>query len=169
MTDDITRKAQQVLALAQEAGAMIATAESCTGGMVGAALTAIPGSSASYERGVITYSNAAKVELLGVQQTTLDAHGAVSEPIALEMARGLLERSPATITVSVTGIAGPGGSEFKPEGMVCFGIASLGHPGEAVTIQFGAPGRGTVRDRAMTHALDMLATRLALMARNGNG
>lgn len=134
---------------------MIACAESCTGGMVAAALTDLPGSSAMMERGFATYTNAAKIEMLGVLPATLDAYGAVSEEVADEMAQGALARSQAQVAVSVTGIAGPGGSEFKPEGRVCFGIACAGHI-ETQTKEFGAPGRDKVRLMARDHALALL-------------
>ncbi|MBN2630836.1 MAG: CinA family protein [Rhodobacteraceae bacterium] len=148
--------ADQVLALARAQGAKIATAESCTGGMIGAALTDVAGSSAVYDRGFITYSNAAKVAMLGVSPLTLDRLGAVSEEVAAEMAQGALQRSEATVAVAVTGIAGPGGSEFKPEGRVCFGIASS--QGVRVeTVEFGAIGRANVRAASVTHALTLLA------------
>ena len=104
---------------------MLVTAESCTGGWVGQAVTAVPGSSAWYERGYITYSNTAKREMLGVQQATLDQYGAVSSQTAQEMAIGALNRSHAQISVSITGIAGPdGGTAEKPVGMVCFAWAA---------------------------------------------
>ena len=104
---------------------MLVTAESCTGGWVGQAVTAVSGSSAWYERGYITYSNTSKSEMLGVQQATLDRHGAVSPQIAQEMAIGALNRSHAQISVSITGIAGPdGGTATKPVGMVCFAWAA---------------------------------------------
>jgi nicotinamide-nucleotide amidase len=104
---------------------VLATAESCTGGWVAEAVTAISGSSSWFDRGFVTYSNEAKREMLGVNALTLDRHGAVSEETAREMAKGALERSRATIAVSVTGIAGPtGGSDAKPVGMVCFSWAT---------------------------------------------
>ncbi|MER0204219.1 MAG: CinA family protein [Nitrosomonas sp.] len=104
---------------------MLVTAESCTGGGVGQAVTAVPGSSAWYERGYITYSNTAKREMLGVQQATLDQYGAVSPQTAQEMAIGALNHSHAQISVSITGIAGPdGGTAEKPVGMVCFAWAA---------------------------------------------
>jgi len=148
----------ELLALCRSKGVTIATAESCTGGMVGAALTDIAGSSDVFERGFITYSNAAKMEMLGIRPETLDAHGAVSEEIAREMAEGALARSNASLAVSITGIAGPGGSEHKPEGRVCFAIAGHG-PTEAETVEFGALGRSAVRNAAMRHALALLAAR----------
>ena len=105
-------------------GIMITSAESCTGGMVAAALTDLPGSSAMFDRGVVTYTNDAKIDLLDVSPATLDQFGAVSEQVAREMALGALAHSKAQIAVSITGIAGPGGSEHKPEGRVCFGLAT---------------------------------------------
>lgn len=139
---------------------MIATAESCTGGMVIAALTDIPGSSAVVDRGFVTYSNAAKMDMLAVRSDTLAAHGAVSEQVALEMAEGAIANSCADIAVSITGIAGPGGSEHKPEGRVCFGIARKGMKTRTETIEFGSVGRDQVRLLSRNHALEMLAREL---------
>lgn len=152
--------AAALIALCRAKGVKVATAESCTGGMVAAALTDIAGSSDVYERGVITYSNAAKIALLGVRQTTLDAHGAVSEQVAAEMAAGLLSRAPIDIAVSVTGIAGPGGSDHKPEGRVCFGLATATGT-KTETVEFGAPGRARVRAAATAHALALIAAAAA--------
>jgi nicotinamide-nucleotide amidase len=137
----------------------IATAESCTGGMVAAALTDIAGSSDVFDRGFVTYSNAAKVEMLGVSEATLAAQGAVSEPVAREMATGALAQSKAGLAVSVTGIAGPGGSEFKPEGRVCIGVATRDSV-RTETVEFGALGRAKVRKAATEHALRLLAAAL---------
>ncbi|WP_171124786.1 MULTISPECIES: CinA family protein [unclassified Ruegeria] len=145
-------------------GVMIATAESCTGGMVAAALTDIPGSSAVVDRGFVTYTNTAKQQMLGVQVGTLDAHGAVSEQVAREMAEGALKHSEAQLAVSITGIAGPGGSEFKPEGRVCFGLAASGMPTHVETIEFGTLGRDKVRVAARDHALNLLSTGLFTLA-----
>ena len=128
--------------------------------MVAVALTDIAGSSDVFERGFVTYSNAAKVELLGVSPQTLSDHGAVSEPVAREMAAGALAHSPADLAVSITGIAGPGGSEFKPEGRVCFGLARQGQPVRVETVEFGALGRAGVRQAATQHALGLLARAL---------
>ncbi len=150
----------QILQAARRQGLMIATAESCTGGMVAAALTDVPGSSDVFERGFVSYSNAAKVAMLGVLQTTLEAHGAVSEQVAREMADGALAHSLADLAVAVTGIAGPGGSEFKPEGRVCFGLARYGQKAVVETIEFGALGRAKVRLAARDHALALLARAL---------
>ena len=148
--------AEQVLEAFKAKGWMLATAESCTGGMIAVALTDIAGSSAVVERGFVTYTNEAKVEMLGVRKTTLDAHGAVSEETAAEMATGALTRSHAHVAVSVTGIAGPGGSEFKPEGRVCFGLARIDRPVSTLTIEFGAIGRAEVREATTAHALHLL-------------
>lgn len=152
--------AAQVLEAARARGVMIATAESCTGGMVAAALTDIPGSSDVVERGFVTYSNAAKVELLGVSTDDLSRFGAVSEQVALGMAQGALARSHAQLAVSTTGIAGPGCSEHKPEGRVCFAIATP-QGARAQTVEFGAMGRAQVRSAAVAHALRMLLAALA--------
>lgn len=145
-----------LLQTARLRGLRIATAESCTGGMVAAALTDIAGSSDVFDRGFVTYSNAAKIDMLGVRAETLAAHGAVSEAIAREMADGALSHSLADLAVSITGIAGPGGSEFKPEGRVCFALAQKGRATRTVTIEFGALGRGKVRLAARDHALGLL-------------
>lgn len=151
---------QEILALASARSLMIATAESCTGGMVAAALTDIPGSSAVVERGFITYSNRSKLEMLGVSETTLSRHGAVSEEVAREMAQGAIDHSAAQLAVSITGIAGPGGSEHKPEGRVCFGLAVTGQEPRSETIEFGPLGRSTVREKASIHALGLLLNTL---------
>lgn len=151
--------AELVLERALAAGATVTTAESCTGGMVAAAITDIAGSSSVFERGFVTYSNTAKVEMLGVRQDTLDAMGAVSEEVASEMAEGARIAAGATVAVAITGIAGPGGSEFKPEGRVCFGLATATGV-RTETIEFGAIGRAEVRRAARDHALDLLASAL---------
>ncbi|MCL7463971.1 CinA family protein [Phaeovulum sp. NW3] len=149
-----------ILTAAKARGLRIATAESCTGGMVAVALTDVAGSSAVVDRGFVTYSNAAKQDMLGVQADTLAAHGAVSEPVAREMAEGAITHSLADLAVAITGIAGPGGSEFKPEGRVCFGLAHKGAPTFTETIDFGALGRDRVRHAARDHALALLSRAL---------
>lgn len=136
-------------------GVMLATAESCTGGMVASWITDIPGSSDVFDRGFVTYSNAAKRDMLGVQAATLDTYGAVSEEVAHEMAEGARAQSRADIAVSITGIAGPGGSEHKPEGRVCFGLATPDHT-QVETMEFGALGRDGVRRAAARHALTLI-------------
>ncbi len=153
-------KVEALLQRARFWGIRIATAESCTGGLLAAALTEVPGSSKSFDRGFVTYSNAAKIDMLGVLAESLAAHGAVSEPVAREMAEGALARSGAELAVSVTGIAGPGGSEVKPEGRVCFAVARRGMPTASETVEFGAPGRTKVRKAATAHALVLLGRAL---------
>jgi len=133
--------------------AMLATAESCTGGWVSEVLTAIAGSSAWFERGFVTYSNAAKEEMLGVRRATLERHGAVSEPVAEEMALGALAHSHASMALAVTGIAGPsGGSVEKPVGTVCFAWAAAGRPARAETRRFSGD-REAVRRQSVERAL----------------
>lgn len=144
-----------ILSLARAKGLRIACAESCTGGMLAALLTEVAGSSDVFDRGFVTYSNAAKVDMLGVQPATLDAHGAVSEDVASEMALGALARSQAQLAVSITGIAGPGGSAFKPEGRVCFGLADSNGV-RVETVEFCAIGRDLVRRAARDHALGLI-------------
>lgn len=147
--------AEDLLAAARAAKATVSCAESCTGGMVAAAITDVAGSSEIFERGFVTYANRAKEEMLGVRHATLDAFGAVSEEVAREMAEGARKAAQATAAVAVSGIAGPGGSEFKPEGRVCFALATAtGTVSE--TIEFGALGRATVRRDARDHALRLL-------------
>ncbi|WP_304614407.1 CinA family protein [Paracoccus sp. (in: a-proteobacteria)] len=148
-------QAAQVLDAARARRVMIATAESCTGGLIAGALTEVAGSSDGFDRGFVTYSNAAKMQMLGVRAETLDTHGAVSEQVAAEMAQGALRQSDARIAVSVTGIAGPGGSEHKPEGRVCFGI-SQPFGTFTQTVEFGAIGRHRVRAATIEHALQLL-------------
>ena len=114
-----------------------------------------------FDRGFVTYSNAAKTDMLGVLPETLTRNGAVSEVVAAEMAAGALARSLADLAVSITGIAGPGGSEFKPEGRVCFGLAVRGGAVAVSTVEFGAMGRAQVRAAACDHALALLAAALS--------
>ncbi|ETW14417.1 CinA-like protein [Roseivivax marinus] len=155
--------AEAIRKAATARGLTVTTAESCTGGMVAAALTDVAGSSAIFERGFVTYSNAAKTEMLGVSPATLEAHGAVSEPVVHEMAVGARDAARADIAVSISGIAGPGGSETKPEGRVCFGLAGpVGVTTE--TVEFGALGRAQVREAARDHALGLLASALGVEA-----
>jgi nicotinamide-nucleotide amidase len=151
---------QALVDAARKAQVLIATAESCTGGMVSAAITDTAGSSAVFERGFVTYSNAAKVNMLGVRPRTLNAFGAVSEQVAKEMSKGAIANSYATLSVAITGIAGPGGSDQKPEGRVCFAVTGA-HGTTAQTVEFGAIGRGKVREAATKHALAMLMEALA--------
>ena len=134
---------------------MMATAESCTGGMIAAACTDLAGSSAWFERGFVTYSNAAKTELLGVDAALIAEYGAVSEPVARAMAAGAIARSQAQVAVAVTGVAGPGGgSADKPVGMVWFGFAL---PGLLIAeMMLFAGDRTAVRSATVQHALARL-------------
>ena len=148
--------AESVLALCRARGLRIATAESCTGGLVAAALTAIPGASDVVERGLVTYSNAAKIALLGVPEATIATHGAVSAETAAAMAEGALIQAPVDLAVSVTGIAGPGGgSAGKPVGLVYIGLARRGAAVQTERRVF--PGdRTAIREAALLRALALL-------------
>lgn len=152
--------AKKVGARLKAQGAQLVTAESCTGGWVAQAVTSIAGSSSWFERGFVTYSNDAKQELLGVRKETLEAHGAVSEETAREMADGALKKSKGTIAVAVTGVAGPGGgSPGKPVGMVCFAWAD-GKKLRSETRRFSG-GRDSVRRQSVIRALEGVLESLA--------
>ena len=158
---DIALAAEALLDRLKASGLMVATAESCTGGMIIAALTDIAGSSAVVESGFITYSNEAKIEMLGVSPDLIAAHGAVSEPVARAMAEGALARSHADIAISVTGVAGPGGgSKDKPVGTVHFGCALRGEETVHSHQLFAHMDRAAVRKASVQHAFDMLTARL---------
>jgi nicotinamide-nucleotide amidase len=153
---DICDLADRFLKACHRHGILAATAESCTGGLIIAAMTDIPGSSSMVDRGFVTYSNEAKMDMLGVSATTLEAHGAVSSETAHEMAKGALERSRAGIALAVTGIAGPdGGSAEKPVGLVWFGLALAGKPVVAEKRIFENRGRDFIRHETVRHALTM--------------
>ena len=161
----IISPSEQVLRKARGLGLMIATAESCTGGLVAAALTSVAGSSDVFDRGFVTYSNEAKVEMLGVDLALLEEHGAVSEEVAVAMAAGALKYSRAKISVAITGIAGPGGgSAAKPVGLVHIAAARLsGCEGDRVEFaaihseeRFGDIGRAAVRAKSVEAALRLL-------------
>ncbi len=153
---DIGALAAALLEACEARGLMIATAESCTGGMIIAALTDIAGSSAVVDRGFITYSNEAKMDMLGVSEETLEAHGAVSRETALEMAVGALAHSRASLALAVTGVAGPGGgSAEKPVGLVWFGVARKGMPVEAEFRLFEDKGRDFIRRETVRTALGL--------------
>lgn len=140
----------------KEKGLKLTTAESCTGGGIGYWMTSIAGSSASFERGFITYSNEAKVEQLGVSLSTIETFGAVSEETAREMAEGALRNSNADISIAITGIAGPaGGTSDKPVGTVWFAIGSCTQPTQAIVKLFSG-NRQQVREQAIEHALTFL-------------
>ena len=152
-------KATQVLKVFRARGLKIATAESCTGGLVAGALTEIAGSSDVVDRGFVTYSNAAKEAMLGVPAATLKRYGAVSTETAVAMAAGALKNSEADITVAITGIAGPGGgSAQKPVGLVHFAAASRDGRQFALHRRFGKIGRRRVRERSVAQALALLQT-----------
>lgn len=158
---DIVSLSQAVIAAAIARGATLGTVESCTGGLVSGALTAVAGSSAAVDRGFVTYSNQAKTDLVGVDPALIAAHGAVSEAVARAMADGARERSGVDLAVSITGVAGPGGgSAEKPVGLVYFGLAGpdgVTHRREA----FGDLGRDEVRAAAVKIALTMLLEALS--------
>jgi nicotinamide-nucleotide amidase len=154
--DEMEAAARAVLEAMRTRGWMVATAESCTGGLIVGALTEIAGSSDVVDRGFVTYTNAAKTEMLGVPAAVIEVHGAVSLPVAAAMAEGALARSGAHATVAVTGVAGPGGgSPEKPVGTVWFGCAAVG--AETITERLVFPGdRRAVRHATVLHALAML-------------
>ncbi len=155
MSDSLIALAADVGARLQEKGALLVTAESCTGGGVAHAVTAIAGSSAWFERGFIAYSNAAKEELLGVSREALQRSGAVSEEVAQELARGALRHSNGSVAVAVTGVAGPtGGTAAKPVGLVCFAWATRQRIWSE-SRQF-AGDRESVRRQSVTRALQGL-------------
>ncbi|HEY1224904.1 MAG TPA: CinA family protein [Brevundimonas sp.] len=157
---DIITLAEAVVAASRRSGLMIATAESCTGGLVAGAVTAVPGSSEALDRGFVTYSNTAKASMLGVAPDLIEAHGAVSEPVARAMAQGAVAMSGAEVSVAVTGIAGPGGgSADKPVGLVHFAAAGP-HGTIHQARQFGDIGRDAVRAASVRVALEMLLERL---------
>jgi nicotinamide-nucleotide amidase len=154
---ELLDRAASLILLCRERGLTIATAESCTGGLVAGLLTEIPGSSAVIERGFVVYSNLAKQELLGAPAATIAAFGAVSEQTARAMAQGAIANSRAAIAVSITGIAGPdGGSPEKPVGLVHFACAWIDGGAETLERRYGDLGRGVVRLAAVATALDLL-------------
>jgi len=154
---DIGKAAKRLLTLGRQRGLKVATAESCTGGMVVAALTEIPGSSDVVDRGFVTYSNAAKEAMLGVPSATLDKHGAVSAETAQAMAQGALAHSNADLAVAITGIAGPtGGTPGKPVGLVHFAAAARDGRHVHRAKKFGKIGRRKVRLKSVAEALAML-------------
>jgi nicotinamide-nucleotide amidase len=157
MTSDLRDRAAGLVKVYSERKLKIATAESCTGGLVAALLTEIPGSSAVVERGFVTYSNEAKTELIEVPAELIASHGAVSEPVARAMAEGALKFSRADVAVAITGIAGPGGATpTKPVGLVHFGLARKGAETRHLERRYGDLGRETVRRRAVEDALALL-------------
>lgn len=155
--NEIEALAREVLRACEQRGIMLATAESCTGGLIASRLTDIAGSSTVFDRGFVTYSNDAKIDMLGVAKNTLDAHGAVSRETAVEMAAGALARSRAGMAISVTGIAGPaGGLAEKPVGLVWFGLARQGAEPIAEKRQFKDLGRDYIRSESVRTALQLV-------------
>lgn len=149
--------AEKIIKTATEKGVMIATAESCTGGLIAGALTDISGSSVVVDRGFVTYSNEAKNEMLSVPMALIEEHGAVSEEVARAMAEGAIAHSCAGLAVSVTGIAGPGGgTEEKPVGLVWFGLANEQGEVRAEHHVFADKGRRFIRGKTVATALEML-------------
>lgn len=158
--NDLETLARQLGNLLLERGEWLTAAESCTGGWLAQSVTAIAGSSGWFDRGFVTYSNAAKVDMLGVPETTLERHGAVSEATARAMAQGALAHSRADWAVAITGIAGPsGGSAEKPVGTVCFAWAGRELGCEAQTCRFDGD-RAAVREQSVRHALNGLLARV---------
>jgi len=158
-TPDLYTAAKALLDELQKHALLVATAESCTGGLLSGLLTEVPGSSGMFERGFVTYSNAAKTELLGIPAPLIERHGAVSEEVARAMANGVLEHTPAHIALAVTGIAGPdGGSPEKPVGLVYFGVAARGEATRVVERRFGSIGRSAIRLASVREALDLIAS-----------
>jgi len=156
-SSDLLTRAEMLLAQARAKGLKIATAESCTGGLVAGLLTEIPGSSDVVERGFVTYSNQAKEEMLGVPAAMLRQHGAVSEPVARAMAEGAIRNSTAQLSVAITGVAGPGGgSDDKPVGLVHIAAARAGEATLHRECRFGDIGRDAVRLASVATALEML-------------
>ncbi len=154
---DLLSRAEKLLVEARAKGLKIATAESCTGGLVAGLLTEIAGSSDVFDRGFIAYSNKAKQELLGVPGALIRQHGAVSEVIARAMAEGAIRHSTAQLSVAITGIAGPGGGgEDKPVGLVHIAAARAGEATLHRECRFGDIGRGEVRLKSVEMALEML-------------
>ncbi len=154
---DIEDAARRIVADFTERKLLLATAESCTAGLIAAAITEIAGSSSIFDRGFVTYSNEAKREMIGVANATLKAHGAVSRATVLEMAQGAIGNSGANISVAVTGSAGPGGgSEDKPVGLVHLAAARTGHETLHREMRYGDIGRSAVRLATVRTALEML-------------
>ena len=158
--DSLLIEAEALLAACRAKGVLLATAESCTGGLIAAALTAIAGASDVVDRGFVTYSNEAKSEMIGVPMPLIQQHGAVSEEVAGAMAEGALARSRATIVISVTGVAGPsGGSPDKPVGLVCFGLAKKGET--VISERRVLPGdRAGIRAATVAHAFAMIRAQI---------
>lgn len=155
MKTDIKKLTDKLASQLRQKKYRICTAESCTGGLIAKSLTDLAGSSEWFDRGFVTYSNQAKIDMLGVQSSTLETHGAVSESVAQEMAAGAIQHSESQVAIAVTGIAGPGGgSQDKPVGMVCFAFAI---PGKVIPeIHYFEGDRAKIREASLIHALHRL-------------
>ena len=155
-------RAAALLVTCRARSIVLATAESCTGGLLAALITEVPGSSATFDRGFVTYSNEAKIELLGIPASLVTQHGAVSAAVAGAMASGVLDRSRASLAVSVTGVAGPGGgTAAKPVGLVYFGCCGRGVAVTTVERRFGEIGRDAIRMASVEQALSLLEQAVA--------
>lgn len=160
----LTEQAEEFIDKARTAGVMAAVAESCTGGLLGGLLVGVSGASDVLERGMIVYSNEAKCEMLGIPMAIIDANGAVSQEIARRMAQQCLLKSNADIAVSITGVAGPGGTRHKPAGLVWFGLAVRDRPAITICKRFGDRGREEVRLKSVETALTLLDQGVDLVA-----
>jgi nicotinamide-nucleotide amidase len=159
--EDVIGLVVEVLAACRARGELIVTAESCTGGLLAATMTAVPGCSDCFERGFVTYSNVSKSEMLGVPYWLIERHGAVSDDVARAMAGGALTHSHADIGVAITGIAGPdGGTPERPVGLVYFAAGRRDGPIDSECVEFGDPGRTEVQRRSVAHALKLLRSLL---------
>lgn len=162
LPEDVFAEAAGLVAALKSARLKMVTAESCTGGLIAAAITDVPGSSAVFERGFVTYSNEAKMESIGVSSELLSKHGAVSAPVAVAMAEGALRHSRADVAVSITGIAGPGGATpAKPVGLVHLAVARKGLQTVNAEYRFADAGRRKVREAAVRKALAMVGKAIA--------
>ncbi len=150
-------KQQQLIEILKEKNMKICCAESCTGGMLSSTLVGVVGASDVIDMGFVTYANSAKIKLLDVDPADIEKYGVVSESVAGQMASGACAISGADVGVGISGIAGPGGSDFKPEGMVCFGFCVNGKVTTS-TVQFGPLGRQNVREKSVEYAIDTLLT-----------
>ena len=156
-SDLLLARAAALVAACRERSIVLATAESCTGGLIAALITEVSGASAAFDRGFVTYSNEAKSELLGIPASLITQHGAVSAAVAGAMASGVLDKSGASLAVSVTGVAGPGGGTAeKPVGLVYFGCCARGAASTTVGRRFGDLGRDAVRMASVEQALGLL-------------
>ncbi|MEO1969874.1 MAG: CinA family protein [Sphingomonadaceae bacterium] len=163
LPDDVVEAGILALQTAKDAGLTIATAESCTGGLMASLLTDIEGASAAFDRGFVVYSKRAKSQVLGLGESMIERFGAVSEPVARAMAEGAISRSDASIAMAITGFAGPAGPDDEP-GLVHFACASAGQVTRHRSAHFGNIGRGATRIAALRVALDMLTASMSLAA-----